>query len=98
MCRIDPNGTCAPKPEVQQLLDQLAALEGPPLRKQTVEAARQGLRELTALRGEDLPLGSVTDVTIPGPEGASRPCVRARGRGSGTAGAHLAARRRLDHR
>jgi acetyl esterase len=58
-----------PKPEVQQLLDRLAELGGPPLREQTVDAARQGLRALSALRGEDLPLGSVTDITIPGPDG-----------------------------
>jgi acetyl esterase len=50
-------------PQVQQLLDQMAALEAPPLETQTVEVARSTLAVMASLAVAP-PVESVTDISV----------------------------------
>jgi acetyl esterase len=61
--------TVAPKPEVQQLLDMIVAMGAPPMNEQSVEQAREALRGIALMRGEDAEVGEVIDRSIPGPDG-----------------------------
>ncbi|HKV57270.1 MAG TPA: alpha/beta hydrolase [Ktedonobacteraceae bacterium] len=55
-------------PQVQGLLDTMAATASPPLYSMSVEDARAGLLGMAALGGEPQAVGSVEDRKIPGPE------------------------------
>jgi acetyl esterase len=56
-------------PQVQQLLDQMAALEAPPLEEQSVEAARTAMAAVAGLAvGPEV--GSVEDLTVSSSRGA----------------------------
>ncbi len=56
-------------PQVQVYLDQMAALNAPPLNTMTPEVIRQGTRMQLALLGEPEPIAHVENRTIPGPAG-----------------------------
>jgi acetyl esterase len=56
-------------PQAQVYLDQMAALNGPPLHTLTPEVIRQGTRMQLALLGEPEPVAHVENRTIPGPAG-----------------------------
>lgn len=56
-------------PQARAVLDQLAALDNPPLEEMTVEQARQGLSAYSALSGAGPAVDRVEDLRIPGPGG-----------------------------
>ncbi len=56
-------------PQVKTLLDQMAAMGGPPISEQTPEEARLVYAAMRGLAGEPGPIGSVIDRSIPGPAG-----------------------------
>ncbi len=57
-------------PEVQTILDAIAALGGPPIEEQTPEQVRQAYAALNSLGlGTKAPMASVSDRTIAGPAG-----------------------------
>lgn len=56
-------------PQVQGLLEMMAAAGGPPLSTMSVEEARAGLIGMAALSGEPQAVGKVEDRVIPGPDG-----------------------------
>jgi acetyl esterase len=57
-------------PEVQTILDAIAALGGPPIEEQTPEQLRQAYAALNSLGlGTKVPVASVADRAIPGPAG-----------------------------
>jgi acetyl esterase len=57
-------------PQVQFLLDQLAALDAPTMDSLTPDDVRQQMRAQLALFGEPEPIAHIEDRTIPGPQGA----------------------------
>src|ERR1700682_6606544 len=57
-------------PQVQFLLDQLAALDAPAMDSLTPDDIRQQMRAQLALFGEPEPIAHIEDHTIPGPQGA----------------------------
>jgi acetyl esterase len=56
-------------PEVQIILDQLAAVGGPAITEQTVEQVRTMFEAMAALSADAEPVAVVEDRTIPGPGG-----------------------------
>src|SRR6266853_5877047 len=57
-------------PQVQALLDQMAALNGPPIHTLTPELVRMGIKmQLANAPGEPEPVAQVVNRTIPGPAG-----------------------------
>ncbi len=56
-------------PEVQAFLDAQAAAEAPPINEQTPEMAREGYLAIAEAVGPGPDMHSVTDRTIPGPDG-----------------------------
>jgi acetyl esterase len=58
-----------PKPEVQQLLDAVAAMGAPKTSDQTPEVAREAYRALAAMRGEPTDVGAATDRVLSCPVG-----------------------------
>ena len=56
-------------PQARALLDQMAALGGPPLDQQSVAEARAAIAELAEASGEPEAVARVEDRTIPGPLG-----------------------------
>ena len=57
-------------PQVQALLDQMAALNGPPIHTLTPELVRMGIKmQLANAPGEPEPVARVVNRTIPGPAG-----------------------------
>jgi acetyl esterase len=56
-------------PEAKVLLDQLAAVGGPPITEQTVEQARLLMDSLAALNADPEPVQQTDELTIPGPAG-----------------------------
>src|SRR2546423_14915172 len=55
-------------PQVQTLLDQMAAMGGPPLEEMPVEQARQMIEMMSAMSGTGPEMASVTDHMIPTPD------------------------------
>ncbi|HZA79622.1 MAG TPA: alpha/beta hydrolase [Acidimicrobiales bacterium] len=55
-------------PEVQSILDALAALDGPPIEEQTPEQLRQAYAQMNRLASK-VEMASVTDRMFPGPAG-----------------------------
>ncbi|MGH2601133.1 MAG: alpha/beta hydrolase [Dehalococcoidia bacterium] len=56
-------------PQVQALLDQMAAAGAPPMDTLSPEEARAMMLEMRALAGEPEPVAKVEDRTVPGPAG-----------------------------
>lgn len=56
-------------PQVQGLLDMMAATGSPPLSAMSIEDARAGLTSMAAMAGEPQDVSSVEDRAIPGPGG-----------------------------
>jgi len=56
-------------PQVETLLDQIAAFGAPPLNEGSVEDARQLARVLATLDGDPEPVSKVEDAIVPGPNG-----------------------------
>lgn len=52
-------------PQVQGLLNEFAAMGGPPIHELSVEDARAVSEEMKAMSGEPIEVGSVRDITIP---------------------------------
>ena len=52
-------------PQVQGLLNEFAAIGGPPIHELSVEDARAVSEEMKAMSGEPIEVGSVHDITIP---------------------------------
>ena len=52
-------------PDVEMLLQGMAAMGAPPIWQSTVEEARAGGPMMAALAGESIPVGSVENITIP---------------------------------
>src|ERR1043165_9238085 len=58
-------------PEIQEILDAMNALGGPPAHEVPVEQARAGhISEAERLSGKGEPVAEVRDVTVPSPGGA----------------------------
>jgi acetyl esterase len=56
-------------PQAQAFLDQLVALNAPPMNTLSPEAARQAARMQIAMAGEPEPVAKIENRTIPGPQG-----------------------------
>src|SRR5689334_20931191 len=56
-------------PQAQAFLDQLAALNAPPISAVSIEQARQTIRMMMATPGEPEPVAHVENRVIPGPAG-----------------------------
>ena len=56
-------------PQVKALLDQVAALNAPPIWELTPEQARQSFKAMTVMAGPGEDVSSVENRTVPGPAG-----------------------------